>query len=149
MEQRAWGRPLHNALADQKLGRTVPNWYNGVMQRYLFLGALASALVIAGPAMGAERRAHPPKTYQPADKFMRGLVNIITSPLEIPRRIRRRTEGDNTLRGWTLGTTQGLGYTVVRLAAGAYEVLTFPAPAPKDYKPVLEPEYVWEEDAAP
>ncbi len=86
------------------------------------------------------------KTYRASDKFVRGLVNIASSPLEIPRRIRQRTEGGNTVRNWVTGTTLGVGYAVTRLLAGAYEVLTFPVPAPKQYTPIIEPEYVWETD---
>lgn len=110
------------------------------------LAVMCALLLIGGMARGDERAAQttPRQRYQPADKLMRGITNLITAPLEIPRRLRARTRGDNTFRGWSLGASQGLGYTVVRIAAGAYEVLTFPAPAPKDYAPILEPEYVWE-----
>ena len=115
-------------------------------------GALALMLLTApGLSEAAPRQPTPPteKTYHPADKLVRGITNIITGPLELPRHLRQRVHGDNTFRGWVLGTSQGLGYTAVRMIAGAYEVLTFPAAAPKNYAPVMEPEYVWDEEAKP
>lgn len=87
--------------------------------------------------------------YRASDKLVRGITNVVTSPLEFPKRLRRRIHGDNTFRGWSLGTSLGVGYTAVRLVAGIYEILTFPAAAPKNYAPVLEPEYVWQESASP
>lgn len=121
------------------------------MNHHVMRGALVAALLLGMPGMLEAARRAPAaqtKTYHPADKLVRGITNIITAPLEFPRRLRQRVHGDNTVRGWSLGTSLGLGYTVVRLAAGAYEVLTFPAAAPKNYAPVLEPEYVWEEQAS-
>ncbi len=115
------------------------------MQRAWLIGCVVLSVLGGAGLEGAESAASSRKTYHPADKFVRGLVNIVTAPLELPRRLRQRTQGDNTVRGWTLGTTQGLGYVVVRFVAGTYEVLTFPAPAPRHYTPVLEPEYVWDE----
>ena len=116
------------------------------MIRLLMIGCLTMLLMGSGDvAWAAESREAPPtKTYHPADKFVRGLVNIATAPLEMPRHIRQRTSGGNTFRNWVVGVSQGLGYTVTRALAGAYEVLTFPVPAPKRYAPVIEPEYLWE-----
>jgi len=38
---------------------------------------------------------------------------------------------------------RGIGMTIVRPAVGLYEVVTAPIAAPKNYEPVLEPEYPW------
>ena len=108
--------------------------------------AFSVLVLLAVPVAAKEPTQPAKKAYGAADKLVRGITNVITAPLELPRQIRRRTKGDNTFRGWSLGASRGLGYTIVRFAAGAYEVLTFPAPAPKQYAPVIEPEYVWEEE---
>lgn len=84
------------------------------------------------------------KEYMVGDKFLRGLANILTSPLEVPRNIQNMTEEQGVLVGWTGGMAQGIGMTALRIIVGAYEVVTFPIPIPEGYKPVIEPEYVWQ-----
>ena len=39
---------------------------------------------------------------------------------------------------------KGIGMTLVRTGAGIFEVATFPFPVPEAYKPVIEPEYVFD-----
>ncbi len=97
-------------------------------------GATAQA---AGGAMGVS-------TYTPGDKLVRGLANVLLGIIEIPRNIHNTTQEDSLLAGWTVGVGKGLGYTVLRMVVGVYEVLTFPFPLPKDYVPVYQPEYVWQ-----
>ncbi|HNV86772.1 MAG TPA: exosortase system-associated protein, TIGR04073 family [Candidatus Omnitrophota bacterium] len=84
------------------------------------------------------------KEYQVGDKFLRGLANILTSPLEVPINVQNMTEEQGVLVGWTGGMAKGIGMTALRIIVGAYEVITFPIPIPADYKPVIEPEYVWQ-----
>ncbi len=82
--------------------------------------------------------------YTPGDKLVRGLANVCLGFIEIPRNIHNTTQEDSLLAGWTVGMGKGLGYTVMRMGVGIYEVLTFPFPLPKDYVPVITPEYVWQ-----
>ena len=37
-----------------------------------------------------------------------------------------------------------MGLFVTRELVGVYEVVTFPAPVPRGYRPILSPEYPWE-----
>lgn len=82
--------------------------------------------------------------YNMGDKFVRGLANILTSPLEIPRNVQNLTEESGVLVGWTGGICQGIGMMALRIIVGAYETVTFPVPLPADYVPVIQPEFVWD-----
>ena len=97
--------------------------------------------VLAGsiPAYAAESM----NTGSAATKGLRGLVNVVTGWVEIPKRIHETALESGTAAGVTWGLLRGLGYGFIRTVAGCYEVLTFPFPAPPDYQPVMEPEFVF------
>jgi len=76
-------------------------------------------------------------------KLMRGLANIVTGWVELPKNIYDTSVEDNIFSGLTIGLAKGVGMTIVRTGAGIYETVTFPFPIPEDYAPVLEPEYVF------
>lgn len=82
----------------------------------------------------------------PAKKLGRGLANILTGWIELPKNIYDTSVEDNPLAGLTIGLAKGVGMTIVRTGAGIYEVATFPFPIPEDYGPVLEPEFVFSEE---
>lgn len=79
----------------------------------------------------------------PFTKLGRGVANTLTGWVEIPKNIYDTSVQDNALAGMTLGLAKGAGMTLVRTGAGIFEVATFPFPLPEDYKPILEPEYVF------
>lgn len=81
----------------------------------------------------------------PGKKLMRGLANIVTGWVELPKNIYDTSVEDNVFSGLTIGLAKGVGMTIVRTGAGIYETVTFPFPIPEDYAPVLEPEYVFGE----
>ncbi len=81
----------------------------------------------------------------PAKKLGRGLANILTGWVELPKNIYDVSVEENPLAGLTIGLAKGIGMTIVRTGAGIYEVVTFPFPIPEDYGPVLEPEFVFSE----
>jgi len=81
----------------------------------------------------------------PAKKLGRGLANILTGWIELPKNIYDVSVEENPLAGLTIGLAKGIGMTIVRTGAGIYEVVTFPFPIPEDYGPVLEPEFVFSE----
>jgi len=79
-------------------------------------------------------------------KLGRGIVNVVTGWVELPKNIYDTSvETNNPLMGITYGTLKGVGMTVVRTGAGAYDVVTFLFPIPQNYQPVLKPEFVFEE----
>lgn len=81
-------------------------------------------------------------------KLGRGLVNILTGWVELPKNIYQTSVESNPFAGITIGLAKGLGMTVVRTGAGVYDTATFPFALPQDYKPILEPEYVFKDKQA-
>ena len=79
----------------------------------------------------------------PFTKLGRGAANVLTGWIEIPKGVQAESAETNWLSGITVGLAEGLGMGIVRTVAGAYEIVSFPFPAPAEYKPVLEPEYVF------
>ncbi len=76
-------------------------------------------------------------------KLGRGIANVFTSPLEIPRTATLVGEKEGFWAGSSVGLVQGLWRTVSRAAVGVFEVVTFYAEIPKDYQPIMKPEFVW------
>ena len=77
------------------------------------------------------------------NKLARGVTNLVTGWVEIPKRVNETTNQSGALSGFTWGLARGLGYGFVRTIAGGYETITFPFPAPPDYRPVIQPPYVF------
>ena len=83
------------------------------------------------------------------NKLGRGVVNVFTGWVEIPKRMYETSQLQGTAAGFTWGLLRGLGYGFIRTAAGLYETFTFPFPAPPDYAPVISPEFVFMESGPP
>ncbi len=80
-----------------------------------------------------------------SDKLSRGILNIVSSPVEIARTIRIQSKAKGNAYGWTAGLVEGIGRGIVRFGAGAIETLTFPFDFPnEDKSPLLEPEFPWQ-----
>lgn len=93
----------------------------------------------------AEDAAAASKIYKWNEKLGRGLLNMVSCPVEIARQINVVSNEQNLLAGWTYGLVKGVGYAVLRLGAGAADVVTCPFDWPKaDKAPLMKPEYVWE-----
>ena len=80
----------------------------------------------------------------PMRKLERGLVYTLTGVVEIPKKVYMISKDDNVLLGLTWGLVKGAAVGLLRTACGVYETLTFPIPAPADYEPIMEPEFVFE-----
>lgn len=99
--------------------------------------------VVAAAAMSLVVSAGTCYAQDPFTKLGRGAANVLTGWVEIPKGVQAESAESNWLSGITVGLAKGVGMGVVRTIGGAYEVVSFPFPAPADYKPVLEPEYVF------
>lgn len=85
------------------------------------------------------------KHYTWAQKLGRGVVNTITSPVEVARQIQITSNEQSLLAGWTLGLVGGLAQGLIRFGAGVIDVFTFPFNFPHPHKaPLIDPEYVWQ-----
>lgn len=82
----------------------------------------------------------------PATKLGRGVANLLTGWVEVPAEISRQLEKKGELAAIFVGPILGLCKAFGRTAVGAYDAFTFPFPLPAEYKPVIEPEFVMEND---
>lgn len=78
-------------------------------------------------------------------KLGRGAANTFTGFFEIPKKVITLTKSDNPLVGFTWGFVKGTGVGLLRTAAGIYELVTFPIPAPANYEPIIQPEFVFDD----
>lgn len=84
----------------------------------------------------------------PAQKFARGAINIVTSPLEIPKQTRvywkKGAEKTPHILVWVMsGIVKGVVETTKRFASGTWDVISFPVSIPADYEALLKPDYVF------
>ena len=109
------------------------------------LGALVLGVIAAAPVAWADLDADlpSPRIMGSLHKLGRGLANIATCPLEIPRMTRIVSGKDGWIAGSTVGAAQGLGRGVLRGLVGVFEVVTFFAEIPPNYEPLMKPEFVW------
>ncbi len=84
----------------------------------------------------------------PIHKAGRGVTNVLTSWIELPKNLHQGTQEENPLLGVGWGLLKGGGLTMTRLAVGAYETVTFFVPYPKGFASPYEgmelPDYAWE-----
>lgn len=85
----------------------------------------------------------------PIHKMGRGVVNVLTGWIELPKQIHMGSQDENPVMGLGRGILKGAGLTVLRGGVGIYEALTFPLPVPKDFTSPYEqmelPDYAWQE----
>lgn len=106
---------------------------------------MAGLLVVMAAASPAQAEpAAAGSANNAGTKIMRGASNTLTGWVEIPKRINETWEQSGPGTGLTWGLLRGIGHGFIRTAAGLYELVTFPFPAPPGYEPVLQPEYVFD-----
>ena len=70
---------------------------------------------------------------------------MMTGVMALPGEIRQSWNDDGPAIGLTLGTAKGVSMIVMRELVGVLELLSSPAPWPKeDFSPVLQPAYPWQ-----
>jgi len=80
----------------------------------------------------------------PIEKLGRGITNVATGWVEIPKEIGRNVEKSGDMAGLIVGSFKGIAKAIGRTVVGVYEVVTFLIPLPRRYEPVIEPAYVFE-----
>ncbi len=107
----------------------------------VLLLAVGLSLAVASDATGGELPASTP-----GQKALRGAANLsLGLAVEWPKTIYYETKKQCPLAGIPAGFLAGFGLGVMRTAVGAYELLTFPVAVPDDYKPILTPQYPFEQ----
>lgn len=113
----------------------------------------AFALTLCAGIAGAQRYGDEYRDAsafgQMQRKLGRGIANMATGVVEVPKNISREWRKSDPGTGVIVGGVKGVGWAATRFAVGAYETVTFPVPAPGNYEPLLYPEYplpdVWGE----
>src|ERR1051326_3068997 len=82
-----------------------------------------------------------PQGHNALRKLGRGIANVLFGFVEVPNQITHVTSDKGGAAGVTYGVGKGLVRWVAREFTGAYDVVTFPVPFPKGYRPVMKPEF--------
>ena len=85
-----------------------------------------------------------------ATKVKRGVVNIVSAPLEIPKEIKAHWNDGGTepikktayLFG---GLVKGLVNTVGRVGSGLWDIVTLNLDIPGNNEPLMKPDFVWDD----
>lgn len=104
-------------------------WGRILLLSFLLFGLISPAL--AGEGYGANV----------GEKLGRGLVNVATGWVEIPKNIVNTSQDSNVGIGVTWGLAKGIGHTIGRTLVGAGELATFFVPTPA----IIHPPYVFED----
>ncbi len=108
--------------------------------------AVVASLFIALAAMGV--MAPTASAQDPIHKLSRGMVNILTCWIEVPKNLHLGMQETNPVLGVGGGLLKGFGLMATRLGMGAYETLSFPIPYPAAYVSPYEAlelsDYAWE-----
>lgn len=129
------------------------------LHRFLVAGLLTGlSLVYTSTALAEQPYSQPygqpyQQPYQPprqpsygtqvGNKALNGVTNLATSWLEVPKNIINVTnaEGSNIIFGLVGGGFEGMLQTAYRASAGLADLVTAPIPT----KPVVYPQYIWED----
>lgn len=121
------------------------------MNRPSFLAFAVVLWVVVSIGMPTSARAFEDPPAQDviglmSGKLVRGVANVGTGWVELPKQIVTTFQEDGALKGIVVGPLKGIGMTLVRTLAGVGEIVTFLVPAPGYYDPYLDPEYVWQKE---
>lgn len=111
----------------------------------LLIGALILTVApLSWSASDAPSRATPEDIFQGmSTKLVRGIVNAVTSPAELPKQVYKTTR-DMGVPGAFVGLFKGVGMVVYRAATGVLETGLFLVPEPGFYASLTMPEFVWQ-----
>ncbi len=108
-------------------------------RRLLMAGMIGGLVLVAGSCAWAQ---------DPIHKAGRGVVNVLTGWIEVPKQIHVGSREDNPVIGFGKGLARGVGLTVLRMGVGVYEALTFPIAYPQGFASPYEgmelSDYAWE-----
>ncbi|MSR77801.1 MAG: exosortase system-associated protein, TIGR04073 family [Candidatus Omnitrophica bacterium] len=102
---------------------------------FFFTSSVFTSSAVCAAAMAPEGT--------PMRKLERGATNIALSPIELVNAFVRQRPEEHVPPNWAVGIFYGSIFMVERIGVGVYEVVTFPMALPKNYKPILQPEFEW------
>jgi putative exosortase-associated protein (TIGR04073 family) len=115
--------------------------------------AVVAALALAASPASAQRYGDEYREQSAFGKMQgklgRGLSNMTTGFVEIPKNVSREWRKSDPVTGVIVGGVKGVGWAATRFAVGAFDTVTFPVPVPGNYEPLMQPEHplpkVWGE----
>jgi putative exosortase-associated protein (TIGR04073 family) len=108
--------------------------------KFKLLGSLLLGLALQVPVTYASTE-DVPKNHNALRKLGRGCANILFGVVEVPNQFTKATVEHGGGGGVTYGVAKGFVRWIARECVGVYEVVTFPVPLPRGYKPVMKPEF--------
>jgi putative exosortase-associated protein (TIGR04073 family) len=86
--------------------------------------------------------SHACFAQDPTKKLGRGVANLALGWVSLFTTIEDTGKSDGIFAAMSYGVFKGVAKFLQRTAVGLYEIVTFPIPIPKDYKPILtKPEF--------
>jgi len=114
------------------------------MKRTAFVPLLLVAVLLMMPLAAQAEQQPESIAGKMSIKFFRGLTNIVTSPVEIPKQIVLTGEEMGGVGYFVIGPFKGILMTAYRATIGVVETAFFTVPHPGYYDPTIEPAYVWQ-----
>ena len=110
-----------------------------MIRRLALTVTLAAGVLGISPAVWAQ---------DPIHKMGRGMVNVLTGWLELPKHLNLGWQANNPITGVATGLMKGTGLALLRSGVGLYEAVTFPIPLPQGFASPYErmelSDYAWE-----
>ena len=107
------------------------------------LGFFLAILLIVSNAYAGGELIKEMNSHKALAKISRGLTNIAAAPGEILTQMPAAMEqSPDYLTGFFMAAGRGIGYGLLRLGSGIYDVATFPFPGKTNYKPIMQPETI-------
>ena len=124
------------------------------MRKFLLTALIFGlAFCISAPGYAEDEEVDPDRIVNTEisrshNKIKRGAINVVTAPLEIFKQTKETVEeGETTPKrlGRVIpGLIKGMGYTVLRVGSGLWDLVTFNNFFYEEHEPVVKPDYVWE-----
>jgi len=105
------------------------------------LGLLFIVLIVMSSSLARAEQG-------PAQKFYRGIVNIVTAPIEVPKQARaywiKGAQITPHILVWIFsGAVWGVVEGVKRMGSGVWDIVSFPVNKPEGYEPLFKPDFVF------
>ena len=113
--------------------------YSATMKAKLLGVLMVFALLLPVSAMADTEDV--PRGQNALRKLCRGFANVLFGIVEVPNQITKATAEHGGGAGVTYGVGKGFARWIGREATGVYDVITFPVPFPRGYKPIMKPEF--------
>jgi len=104
---------------------------------------LLLVLLASGTCFALEETQPEAVTEKMAFKLVRGVANVTTSVVEIPKQSYLMVRDRGNV-GYVVGPLKGVGMAFYRLFAGLTETIFFAVPQPGYYDSMIAPEFVWQ-----